>query len=82
MSEPRRTPGSSGGPPGAELAGIGVQFVAVLLASLYGGRWLDERFGTAPWFLLLGVLLGFSLSLVYIFRRLGAGAKDPREGEK
>ena len=85
MSEPCRTPhgtGKSGGPQPTELMGIGIQFVAVLLAFLFAGKWLDERLGTSPWLLMIGVFLGFGLSLLYIYRRLAIDPKDPRKGGK
>ncbi|HYW06189.1 MAG TPA: AtpZ/AtpI family protein [Longimicrobium sp.] len=66
--------------PAADLMGIGVQFVAVLLAFLFAGKWLDERLGTSPWLLMGGVFLGFGLSLLYIYRRLAIDPKDPRKG--
>lgn len=83
MSEPRATPPKSGksrGPQPSDLAGIGVQFVGILLIFLYAGKWLDQRLGTTPWLLLLGVMLGFALSLLYIYRRLAIDPKDPRKG--
>ncbi|HEY0038253.1 MAG TPA: AtpZ/AtpI family protein [Longimicrobium sp.] len=82
MSEPRATPPKKQGPDPSALMGIGIQFVAVLLAFLYLGKWLDERLGTAPWLLLLGVLLGFGLSLLYMYRRLAIDPRDPRKGGK
>ncbi len=85
MSEPRRTPhgaGKSGGAQPTELMGIGIQFVAVLLAFLFAGKWLDERLGTSPWLLMIGVFLGFGLSLLYIYRKLAIDPKDPRKGGK
>lgn len=85
MDEPRRTPpnaGKSTGPRPADLAGIGVQFIVVLLAFLYLGKWLDARLGTSPWLLMLGVFLGFGLSLLYIYRKLAIDPKDPRKGAK
>ena len=85
MSEPRPTPrnaGQSGGQDPKALMGIGVQFVAVLLAFLFLGKWLDERLGTSPWLLMIGVFLGFGLSLLYIYRRLAIDPKDPRKGGK
>ncbi len=85
MDEPRRTPpnaGKSKAPGAADMAGIGVQFVAVLLVFLFLGKWLDERLGTSPWLLMIGVFLGFGLSLLYIYRRLSVDPKDPRKGGK
>jgi F0F1-type ATP synthase assembly protein I len=83
VDEPRRTPpnaGKSAGRAPADLAGIGVQFVAVLLVFLFLGKWLDERLGTSPWLLMIGVFLGFGLSLLYIYRKLAIDPRDPRKG--
>jgi F0F1-type ATP synthase assembly protein I len=83
VDEPRRTPPNAGKSTGhrpADLAGIGVQFVAVLLVFLFLGKWLDERLGTSPWLLMIGVFLGFGLSLLYIYRKLAIDPKDPRKG--
>jgi Putative F0F1-ATPase subunit Ca2+/Mg2+ transporter len=47
------------------------------------GLWLDKRFGTAPVFVLLGVLLGFASSGYYFYqtvRKLGGEVPaKPRE---
>ncbi len=83
MSEPRPKPSKSaqtGGQDPTALMGIGVQFVAVLLVFLFLGKWLDERLGTSPWLLMIGVFLGFGLSLLYIYRKLAIDPKDPRKG--
>jgi F0F1-type ATP synthase assembly protein I len=85
VDEPRRTPPNAGKATGhrpADLAGIGVQFVAVLLLFLFLGKWLDERLGTSPWLLMIGVFLGFGLSLLYIYRKLAIDPRDPRKGGK
>ena len=34
----------------------------------YGGLWLDDRLGTRPWFLLVGVLLGVVGGFVHLLR--------------
>jgi len=85
VDEPRRTPPNAGkatGPNPTALAGIGIQFVVVLLVFLFAGKWLDERLGTSPWLLMIGVFLGFGLSLLYMYRRLAIDPKDPRRGGK
>lgn len=64
-------------PGAAEYAGVGIQFAATLLIFLFAGRWLDERLGTDPWLLMLGVFLGFGLSLYSIYTRLNASNKRP-----
>jgi F0F1-type ATP synthase assembly protein I len=46
-----------------KLAGIGFEFVAALL--MFGGLgwWLDGRWGTGPWLLIVGCGLGFAVGL-------------------
>lgn len=71
-------------PGAAEYMGVGLQFVVTLLLFLFAGQWLDEKLGTRPWLLMLGVFLGFVLSLYSIFQRLNAPAsrkKGPEEQE-
>lgn len=61
----------------ARLAGIGLQFGIVLVAFLFAGRWLDGKLGTAPWLMLAGVFVGFGLSLLWMYRQLNAGGREP-----
>ena len=42
---------------------MGLQFVIVILICLYAGMWLDRKFGTAPWLLIVGVLVGATAAL-------------------
>ena len=69
-ADPEARPRGGGPPQGTELAGIGIQFTVVLLAFLFGGKWLDDRLGTEPWLLMGGVFVGFGLSLLWMLRRL------------
>lgn len=55
---------------GSEFAGIGIQFAAVVVLSAFAGVWLDERFGTSPFFVLLLVLLGAGGGFWSMVRRL------------
>ncbi len=66
----------------ANTATVGIQFTATILGSLFLGRWLDERLGTAPWLLLLGLLLGFVLGTLWIYRRLMGNAPTGGGGRK
>lgn len=59
-------------------AGLGFQFAATML--LFGalGWWLDGRWGTGPWLLIVGVFLGASGAFLALLRAVGgAGAKRP-----
>jgi F0F1-type ATP synthase assembly protein I len=59
-----------------------MQFVLAILAFLFLGKWLDERFGTTPWLLIAGVFLGAGASFYSIYRRLMADQKREDEARK
>jgi F0F1-type ATP synthase assembly protein I len=48
---------------------IGVELVAPLIAGVFGGRWLDRRFGTEPWLLLVLAVLGAVVGMINLVRR-------------
>lgn len=70
--EPRRpdVPGA------AQYAGLGVTFAAGIVLFTLLGNWVDTRWGTGPWGVMLGVFGGFALSLAWVYRRL---VVEPRE---
>ena len=41
-----------------------------LVFFLFAGRWLDERLGTEPWLLLVGVLVGATAGFYSMYRQL------------
>jgi F0F1-type ATP synthase assembly protein I len=64
---PRQT---STAPSGAELAGVGVQFAATLVVFAFLGIWLDKRFGSSPWFVLVCVFVGAAAGFYSLYRKL------------
>lgn len=78
--------GRGAGPNAADLMGVGVQLVISILVFLFAGRWLDDRLGTSPLLLILGVFVGFGASFYSLYRRLnpprdgGNGRPNPPEG--
>lgn len=52
--------------------GLGLQFAAAILAFAFLGQWLDRRWGTDPWLLLVGVFLGAGGGFYSIYRKLMA----------
>ena len=76
------TPGADGGQgglSGAEFAGVGVQFAASILLFLWVGQWLDRRFGTAPWGLIIGVFTGAGGAFYAMHRKLMAAQRADDE---
>ncbi|MGC9345115.1 MAG: AtpZ/AtpI family protein [Bacteroidales bacterium] len=62
---------------------IGIQLAVTLLLFLFLGHWLDERYGSSPWFILLGTVLGMGVgfynlmkSLSELDRMLKTGSED------
>ena len=54
----------------SKYAGIGLQFAASVVLFLYAGNWVDRRYGTSPWGVLLGVFVGASAAFFSMYRRL------------
>lgn len=67
------------GPSPASFAGAGAQFVLSILLFLYIGKWLDGRFGTAPWLLMIGAFVGAAAGFYSFYRRIMAASRD-RDG--
>jgi len=49
---------------------IGVEMSVTVLLGYYGGKYLDGRFATGPWFLLAGVLVGLAVGVVGVYKTL------------
>lgn len=49
---------------------IGMELAITVVLGYYGGRYLDQLFGTGPWLLLVGVLGGLAVGTVSIYKTL------------
>lgn len=47
---------------------LGFQLVASILVGVFGGQWLDKKFGTEPWLMMLGLFLGVGAGFYNLFR--------------
>ena len=45
------------------------------------GYWLDHRWGTAPWLLVVGVVLGFVTSMIHLLRMVETTGKSRRQSD-
>jgi F0F1-type ATP synthase assembly protein I len=59
-------------------AGIGIQFVVVVVVFAFAGRWLDGKLGTTPWLLVVGVLLGSLGATIALIRAVTPSKPDSR----
>lgn len=50
----------------AKYSGFGIQMAVSLALPIYGGWWLDDRYGWSP----LGILIGVALGMLSIFSLL------------
>ncbi len=62
-------------------AGVGTQFAATLGVFGFVGYWLDEKCGSQPWFLLVGIFLGFGLGLYSMVSKLSPGLLSDGEAD-
>jgi ATP synthase protein I len=47
---------------------VGFQLVASLLAGVFLGQWLDKKWGTDPWLMFTGLILGSTAGFLNLFR--------------
>ena len=86
MTEQRRSgldPDERGAASGAgRYAGAGIQFAASILLFVFVGQWLDERLGTEPWLLILGVFVGAAAGFYSLYRQLTQSSPNGRSPGK
>jgi F0F1-type ATP synthase assembly protein I len=74
---PRHSPGS------ARTLGAGLTLAVAVALFAFGGLWLDARFGTKPWLLLLCVVCGIVGGVLHVIRVLAPElwpfGKSPRK---
>jgi F0F1-type ATP synthase assembly protein I len=62
---------------------LGIELGLAVVLGLMGGQWLDKQFGTAPWLLLAGLLIGLAAGFRGMLRALkGLSAPPPDSGSK
>jgi F0F1-type ATP synthase assembly protein I len=60
-------------------AGAGLQFALGIVLFLFLGRWADQKLGTAPLLLLLGVFVGGGGGFYSMYRRISQAQKADDE---
>jgi hypothetical protein len=61
---------------------LGLEIVLSILFGMFGGSWLDGRFGTEPWLMWLGFALGGAAAVRAILRALRLMRKETLREER
>ncbi len=61
---------------------LGLEMVLSVLFGLFGGRWLDGRFGTTPWLMWIGFGVGIAAAIRAIQRALILMKRETAREEK
>lgn len=68
---PNRKPSADQSDPSgsAKYAGVGMQFALTFMVFGAFGYWLDEKWNTRPWFLIIGVFVGATGAFISLVRK-------------
>lgn len=61
---------------------LGLIMVSSILLSVVLGLWIDNRFGIAPWGLLIAMLVGVSSGSLAMYRLVARVLKDVGKGPR
>ena len=62
--------------------GLGIQMAAAVVIMFFSGRWLDDKWGTAPWMMVVGLFFGAAAGLFNFIRTVSRLDKKKTEKEK
>jgi F0F1-type ATP synthase assembly protein I len=65
----RRKYMAPGGPKPMSLAGAGLELCGAVLVLTLGGWWLDAKWGSSPWLMIGGLIVGTTGGLYNLWRR-------------
>lgn len=61
---------------------VGLELSLSILFGLFGGQWLDKKFGTAPWLALIGLAFGMAAGIRSLLRALKAANRELEEQDR
>jgi F0F1-type ATP synthase assembly protein I len=80
--EKRPQPSSKKSLPGADFAGVGIQFAFAIIVFLFAGQWVDKRLGTNGLFTIAGVFVGGGAAFYNMYRKITAAQRRDDEERK
>lgn len=58
---------------------LGIQIAAGVVMFLFIGKYADERFGTKPWLMVAGIVVGFAGGMIHFFREVMTMSKKEED---
>lgn len=49
---------------------LGIQIAAAVVLFLFAGKYADDVFGTKPWLMVAGIVIGFTGGMIHFFREV------------
>jgi ATP synthase protein I len=49
---------------------LGIQFAAIVVLTFFIGKWADNSFGSKPWLMLAGIVIGISAGFYHFFKTI------------
>jgi F0F1-type ATP synthase assembly protein I len=80
--EKRPQPSSKKSLPGADFAGVGIQFAVAIIVFLFAGQWVDDKLGTNGLFTIAGVFIGGGAAFYNMYRKITAAQRRDDEERK
>jgi F0F1-type ATP synthase assembly protein I len=61
---------------------VGLELSLSIVVGLLAGQWLDKKFGTAPWLMLIGLAYGIAAGARALYRALQRANREAEEIER
>ena len=49
---------------------LGLQIAVAVILFLFIGKYADDKFGTKPWLMVAGIVIGFTGGMIHFFREV------------
>src|SRR5215470_15583177 len=68
-------------PPWVRYSGVGIELAGATAGLALVGYWIDGKFGTSPWGILIGVVIGIVGGLYNLVKESFAAAREAQEDD-